>query len=92
MPIGFLSNNYDLNCHYDPSVSQYGCVNLYGVPLQYGEFSVDVTVIATHELSWAVGTEEITFSLPLNILPNISANSGFAMTNFSGCAPLKLTL
>ena len=60
------------------------------VPLEYGEFNVDVTVIATHELSWAVGTEEITFSLPLNILPNISANSGFAMTNFSGCAPLTV--
>ena len=92
LPIGlsWQCNNYDLNCHYDPSVSQYGCVNLYGVPLQYGEFSVDVTVIATHELSWAVGTEEITFSLPLNILPNISANSGFAMTNFSGCAPLTV--
>ena len=46
--------------------------------------------MATHELSWAVGTEEINFSLPLTIIPNISANSGFAMTNFSGCAPLTV--
>ena len=92
LPIGLSweCNNSEDNCHYDPTITQYGCVNLYGVPLEYGEFSVDVTVVATHELSWAVGTEEISFSLPLSILPNISANSGFAMTNFSGCAPLTV--
>ena len=92
LPIGLSweCNNSEDNCHYNPIISQYGCVNLYGVPLEYGEFNVDVTVVATHELSWAVGTEEISFSLPLSILPNISANSGFAMTNFSGCAPLTV--
>tara|TARA_A200000113_G_scaffold10085_1_gene9919 strand:- start:510 stop:2267 length:1758 start_codon:yes stop_codon:yes gene_type:complete len=92
LPIGLSweCNNSDDNCHYNPVITQYGCVNLYGVPLEYGEFNVDVTVVATHELSWAVGTEEISFSLPLTILPNISANSGFAMTNFSGCAPLTV--
>ncbi len=92
LPIGLSweCNNSQNNCHYNPAISQYGCINLYGVPLEYGEFNVDVTVVATHELSWAVGTEEISFSLPLSILPNISANSGFAMTNFSGCAPLTV--
>ena len=92
LPIGLSweCNNSQNNCHYNPAISQYGCVNLYGVPLEYGEFNVDVTVVATHELSWAVGPEEISFSLPLSILPNISANSGFAMTNFSGCAPLTV--
>ncbi len=92
LPIGLSweCNNSDNDCHYDPTITQYGCVNLYGVPLEYGEFNVDVTVVATHELSWAVGTEEISFSLPLTILPNISANSGFSMTNFSGCAPLTV--
>lgn len=92
LPIGLSweCNNSEDNCHYNPTISQYGCVNLYGVPLEYGEFNVDVTVVATHELSWVVGTEEISFSLPLTILPNISANSGFAMTNFSGCAPLTV--
>ena len=92
LPIGLSweCNNSEDNCHYNPVITQYGCVNLYGVPLEYGEFNVDVTVVATHELSWAVGTEEISFSLPLTILPNISANSGFAMTNFSGCAPLTV--
>jgi PKD repeat protein len=92
LPIGLSweCNNSDSQCHYNPSVSQYGCVNIYGMPLEYGEFDVDVTVVATHELSWAVGPEEIMFSLPLTILPNTSANDGFAMTNFSGCAPLTV--
>ena len=92
LPIGlsWTCNNAAQQCHYDPTITQYGCVNLYGIPLQYGEFDVEVTVIATHELSWAVGPEEITFSLPLNILPNFSANDGFAMANFSGCAPLTV--
>ena len=92
LPIGlsWTCNNAVQQCHYDPTVTQYGCVNIYGIPLQYGEFDVEVSVIATHELSWAVGPEEITFSLPLNILPNFSANDGFAMANFSGCAPLTV--
>ena len=57
LPIGLSweCNNSDSQCHYNPSVSQYGCVNIYGMPLEYGEFDVDVTVVATHELSWAVG-------------------------------------
>ena len=92
LPIGlsWTCNNAAQQCHYDPTVTQYGCVSLYGIPLQFGEFDVEVTVIATHELSWVVGPEEITFTLPLNILPNFSANDGFAMANFSGCAPLTV--
>lgn len=92
LPIGLSweCNNSENQCHYDPTITQYGCVNLYGVPLEYGEFDVEVTVIATHELSWAVGSEEITFSLPLSIQPNTTANAGFAMANFSGCAPLTV--
>ncbi|MDC3030136.1 T9SS type A sorting domain-containing protein [Flavobacteriales bacterium] len=92
LPIGLSweCNNSEDNCHYDPTITQYGCVNLYGIPLEFGEFNVDVSVVATHELSWLFGTEEISFSLPLTIMPNISDNSGFAMTNFSGCAPLTV--
>ena len=92
LPIGLSweCNNSENQCHYNPTETQYGCVNLYGVPLEYGEFEVNVTVVATHELSWAVGVEEISFSLPLTILPNTSANDGFSMANYSGCAPLTV--
>lgn len=90
LPVGLSweCNSSDNDCHYNPTISQYGCVTLSGTPLVSGEFDVSVTVIATHELSWAVGTETITFDLPLTILPNLSQNAGFSMANFSGCAPL----
>ena len=92
LPIGMSweCNNFENQCHYDPIVSQYGCVIIDGTPLEFGDFEVEVTVVATHNLSWLVGTEIISFVLPLTILPNISNNNGFSMTNFSGCAPLTV--
>ena len=83
-------NSSDNDCHYDPALSQFGCVNISGIPMQQGFFDVDVTVIATHELSYLVGTETIAFSLPLFIESSSSENSGFAMNNFSGCVPLTV--
>ena len=90
LPVGLSweCNNSDDNCHYNPTITQYGCVSLTGVPLEFGEFQVQVTVEATHSLSWLVGPEIISFDLPLSVMPNLAQNSGFAMTNFSGCAPL----
>ena len=32
-------SNYANGCHYDPSVDQYGCVNVNGVPLQTGNYN-----------------------------------------------------
>jgi hypothetical protein len=92
LPLGlnWECNSSENDCHYDPSVSQYGCVNVSGVPMQQGLFDVDVTVIATHELSDFAGTETISFSLPLLIESGSSENNGFAMNNFSGCAPLNV--
>ena len=63
-------NNSENNCHYDPLINQYGCINIFGEALEFGEFNVNITVLATHELSWATGPEEITYILPLSILPN----------------------
>lgn len=92
LPLGlnWECNSSENDCHYDPSVSQYGCVNVSGVPMQQGLFDVDVTVIATHELSNIAGTETISFSLPLMIESGSSENNGFVMNNFSGCAPLNV--
>jgi hypothetical protein len=92
LPVGldWVCNSYENDCHYDPTSSQYGCVNISGVPLQQGLFEVAVTVIATHELSNIAGTETISFSLPLFIESGSSENSGFAMNNFSGCVPLMV--
>jgi hypothetical protein len=92
LPVGldWVCNSSENDCHYDPTSSQYGCVNISGIPLQQGLFDVDVTVIATHNLSSLVGTETISFSLPLFIDFSSSQNSGFAMNNFSGCVPLTV--
>lgn len=90
LPLGLSweCNNQDLDCHYDPSQSQYGCVNIYGQPMQQGLFDVEVTVLANHQFSSTSGPEIISFSLPLYIGPNAAQNDGFSMTNYSGCAPL----
>ena len=90
LPLGldWQCNNQETDCHYIPTDSQYGCVSIQGQPMEQGYFDVDVTVIATHELSDLVGTETIAFSLPLYIAPSSSQNIGFSMNNFSGCAPL----
>lgn len=92
LPVGldWVCNSSENDCHYNPTSSQYGCVNISGIPLQQGLFEVAVTVIATHEFSDIAGTETISFSLPLFIESGSSENSGFAMNNFSGCVPLTV--
>ena len=95
LPLGLTweCNNSSNACHYDPLVSQYGCVNVSGNPLVAGNYDVDVTLVATHSLSALVGTESISFSLPMTIINDTSSstNSGFAMTNPSVCTPLTVS-
>tara|TARA_Y100001978_G_scaffold195588_1_gene204053 strand:+ start:203 stop:1984 length:1782 start_codon:yes stop_codon:yes gene_type:complete len=81
-------NNSD--CHYDPSVSVYGCVNVFGTPLLAGLFDVEVTLIATHDFSSIAGTETIVFDLPLEIENIFSSNEGFSMTPPFGCTDLTV--
>jgi len=92
LPLGLTweCNNSSNACHYDPLVSQYGCVNVSGTPLVAGNYDVDVNLVATHSLSSLVGTESISFSLPMTIIndTSTSSNVGFAMTNSSGCSPI----
>lgn len=92
LPLGLIweCNNSSNACHYDPLVSQYGCVNVSGTPLVAGNYDVDVNLVATHSLSALVGTESISFSLPMTIIndTSTSSNVGFAMTNSSGCSPI----
>ena len=94
LPLGLTweCNNFMNGCHYDPLVSQYGCVKISGAALLSGSYNVQVDLVATHSLSSLVGPENISFVLPLTILPDtsISTNSGFAMTNSFGCAPITV--
>ena len=95
LPLGLTweCNNSSSACHYDPLISQYGCVNVSGTPLVAGNYDVDVTLVATHSLSALVGTESISFSLPMTIIndTSTSTNAGFAMTNPSGCSPITVS-
>tara|TARA_B100000900_G_C20595860_1_gene723375 strand:- start:339 stop:2462 length:2124 start_codon:yes stop_codon:yes gene_type:complete len=97
LPLGLTwqcSNNFN-GCHYDPSVDQYGCVNVSGVPLQTGSYNVDVELVATLSTSGiSIGTESISFSLPFEVLPDTttSNNAGFSMTGSSGCSPIQVSL
>ena len=95
LPLGLTweCNNSSNACHYDPTVTQYGCVNVSGIPLVAGNYDVDVNLVATHSFSSIAGTENISFTLPFTILPDTSTSSnvGFAMTNPSGCAPITVS-
>ena len=95
LPLGLTweCNNSSNSCHYDPAVTQYGCVKISGTALIAGNYNVQVDLVATHSLSSLVGTENISFTLPLTILPDTatSINAGFAMTNPSGCLPITVS-
>ncbi len=95
LPLGLTwqCSNYANGCHYDPAVDQYGCVNVNGIPLQTGSYNVDVVLVATHSLSSLAGTETVSFSLPLEVLPDTttSNNAGFSMTGSSGCSPIQVS-
>ena len=95
LPLGLTweCNNSANGCHYDPAVSQYGCVKVSGNALIPGYYDVEVNLVATHSLSALVGTENISFTLPLTILPDTStsSNAGFSMTNPSGCTPVTVS-
>ena len=95
LPLGLTweCNNSANSCHYDPAVIQYGCVKISGYALIPGAYDVEVNLVATHSLSALVGTENISFILPLTILPDTStsSNAGFAMTNPSGCTPITVS-
>ena len=95
LPLGLTweCNNSSNGCHYDPFVDQYGCVKVSGTALMSGYYDVQVNLVATHDFSSIVGTENISFTLPLTILPDTStsSNAGFAMTNPAGCAPITVS-
>ena len=94
LPLGltWACDNSANSCHYDPNVTQYGCVKVSGFALIPGIYDVEVNLVATHSLSALVGTENISFILPLEILPDTStsSNAGFTMTNPAGCAPITV--
>ena len=95
LPLGLTweCNSSVNSCHYDPAISQYGCVKISGFALVPGIYDVVVNLEATHSFSSIAGTENISFILPIEIFSDTSTstNAGFAMTNPSGCTPLTVS-
>lgn len=90
LPIGlsWQCNNNQNGCVYDPAVTIYGCVKIFGTPVVPGTFTFTVTVVADVQLA---GAQTINFDRPLTVLPANVSNPGFAMTNNVGCAPLTVS-
>lgn len=91
LPVGMTWEcSNDLNgCNYDPQVSQYGCVNIYGTPLLAGIYNVEVQVIA--DLTVIQGYP-FSFQIYLEVLPGTvsTTNDGFSMLGASGCMPVTV--
>lgn len=88
LPVGlnWACNNTAANCNYNPQVSPYGCVHIYGTPLLAGTYNIDVTVLA--DLSILTGYP-ILFQLQIVILPSTTSisNNGFTSIGAASCAP-----
>jgi PKD repeat protein len=89
LPLGmqWVCNQSANGCNYNPAQSIYGCVRISGTPLIAGTYPLSVTVVATVFL---IGSQSFNFNTTLVVEPALVSNSGFSMTNSSGCAPLTV--
>ena len=88
LPIG-MSWECDMvanGCNYVPANNQYGCIRLYGTPIQTGNFSAIVNITAT----LSVGIYPTTMSSPITILPDTSTGGGFNADITNGCLPVTV--
>jgi len=91
LPVGLsweCSNNTN-GCNYDPQVSQYGCVSIFGTPLLAGIYNIDVQIIADLTV---ISGYPFTFQIYMEVLPYqaVISNNGFTMNNALGCNPLTV--
>ena len=89
LPLGmnWTCNHAANGCNYNPNVSLYGCVQIYGTPLLQGVYPLSVTVVATVQF---IGNQTFNFNTSLTINPDSISNNGFSMNNAIGCAPLTV--
>ena len=87
LPVGlsWACNNSAVNCNYNPQISPYGCVHIFGAPLLAGTYNIAVTVLA--DLTILSGYPFV-FELQLEISPSSASitNNGFTSTGTPACA------
>jgi hypothetical protein len=92
LPLGLTwsCNNTSNNCNYNPQLNQHGCVNIQGIPLLAGTYTIDVSVLA--DLTILSGYPFV-FQIELEILPQTTtlSNNGFSHSATSNCAPALIT-
>jgi hypothetical protein len=92
LPIGlsWTCNTNLNNCNYNPQTSPYGCVNINGIPLLAGAYTIEVNVLADLSI---INGYPILFELELQILPasNSGTNNSFSYQVDQPCAPALAT-
>jgi len=74
----------------NPPDSQYGCVKLCGTPMIAGTYTITAAITAQGSYGLVTQSEQFEFELSINIIAG-SSNSGFSMSNISGCDSLQVT-
>ena len=84
--LGWACNNSAVNCNYNPQLSPFGCVHIFGTPLLAGTYNIAVTVLA--DLT-ALSGYPFVFALQLEIAATTTSisNNGFTSTGAPACAP-----
>ncbi|MEM6965451.1 MAG: T9SS type A sorting domain-containing protein [Bacteroidota bacterium] len=71
---------------YDTNTNPDGCVKFCGVPFADGTFVLDIVL----EVEIGPITQETSFQQEITILPSVSINDGFTMTNSAGCGAVTV--
>lgn len=72
---------------YDTDSNPDGCVKFCGVPLATGTFILDIVL----EVEVGPFTQETSFQQAITVLPSVSINDGFTMTNSTGCGEVTVS-
>ncbi|MAJ05572.1 MAG: hypothetical protein CL827_01765, partial [Crocinitomicaceae bacterium] len=93
LPVGlnWVCNNAVNNCNYNPQINQYGCINVFGIPLLVGQYDVNVSVLVdVVSAGQNIDNVPIDFPITLNINNPSLGNSGFSSSQILGCIPLDV--
>tara|TARA_B110000037_G_scaffold143149_1_gene161932 strand:+ start:2857 stop:4623 length:1767 start_codon:yes stop_codon:yes gene_type:complete len=76
---------------YNPQNNQYGCINVYGIPLLLGQYNVNVSVLVdVVSAGQNIDNIPIDFPITFNIDNPTLGNTGFSSSQILGCIPLDV--